>query len=175
MADYMSKQIRWALVALALVFFVPLAVSVGWHPLWVMGHDAWSVRHWVAAPAQLLSCKLAFPHNAKTVVEVQAQYSYQWQQKSYTGQRVSLAVASADGFGSWQRDTYNQLKTAEVAQQNITIWLDPAQPESSVIFRSLRTEMLLFHGLCAGVLSLLAAACVWIAMRPDKRQRRQKR
>jgi hypothetical protein len=157
-----SSKYRWVWLALCLAFFVPLSISLGWQPLWLMGQDTYRARHWVAVPAQVKSSALVAPREAKVAKEVQATYQYTWKEVRYTGQRIGFGVASADGFGSWQRDTYDQLKNAELSGESISVWIDPEQPSDSVIQRQPRIELLVFHGLCALVLTLLAGLSLWL-------------
>jgi hypothetical protein len=177
-----SQKFRWVLSALAAAFFLPLAIAVGWWPLWVIGKDAYDTRDWVQAPAQVRAATLAFPQNAKTStghanssIEAQAIYEYEWKQKRYTGQRIGIGFSSSDSFGTWQRDTYDRLKNAEISGQPIRIWVNPMDPNQSVIDRHPRSEMLMFHGLCALLLTLLFALCIWLYLRLAEHKKRTKK
>jgi hypothetical protein len=166
-----SSKFRWGLLLVSLAFLLPLAVVVGWKPLWMMSHGAFQARHWVSVPARILSAELASPQHARVVMEVRARYEYEWKQTRYTGDRISMATQSADGFGTWQRDMYQSLKDAEIAGKPVPLWVNPEQPQQSVIQREPRTELLIFHGLCAFVLTLLTGLGVWGFVRLGRSRR----
>jgi Protein of unknown function (DUF3592) len=156
-----SSKLRWGLLLISLGVFLPLTIFVGWLPLWMLGYGAFQTRHWTPVQARIVSAELVSPERARVAKEVRARYEYEWKQIRYTGERISMATQSADGFGEWQRDMYTALKDAEIAGKPVSIWVNPEQPQQSVIQREPRPELLVFHGLSAFALTLITGLGIW--------------
>ena len=76
-----------------------------------------------------------------------AEYAYQYGGKQYTGRRVSLY--GSDNVGSFQQDVYRQLSEYRKSGRPFRCYVDPQQPDESILFRDLRWEMIGFQSIFA--------------------------
>jgi hypothetical protein len=145
MASTPAKPKRTGSVALML-FALPFA-GVG------VGAGVWGARDliewqrmgdWTAVPAQLVSVELE-EHDGddSTTYETTATYRYEYAGQELVGTRVAIGTG-ADNIGSFQRDLYWQLRTAQGNGSPVTAYVDPQNPAAAVLNRELRYGMLLF-------------------------------
>ena len=155
-----------ALMLFGAVFFGfgMLALSLGAIPP-VLNY--FSMKSWVAAEAVVLSTDLETHQGSdSTTYKVVAQYQYQYRGLDYVGDRVGLSTGS-DNIGNWHRDTYNRLK----ANPSITIWVNPDNPEQSIIDRNIRWGTFLFSLLLAvlfGGIGLVILIFGWFSRKKVK-------
>ena len=99
---------------------------------------------WTVVPAriltvQLLGCAL----EVDGAHQVLCTYEYQIGGRTYRGARVGLHEQS-DSIGSWHQDTYRALKGALDNNRPVTCCVDPADPNKSILVRTLRIDLLMF-------------------------------
>ncbi|MEN6557732.1 MAG: DUF3592 domain-containing protein [Thermoguttaceae bacterium] len=146
--------------------------------------DFAKTREWQEVPATIVRADLkshSDSHN-RTTYEAVAEYRYTVNSRTYTGHRVSL-MSGSDNVGSFQRDAYRTLKQHVKSGRPFRCFVNPAQPEQSVLFRDLRWDMVLFRTVFATVFGSggfgLLAAAFWMrrcakrdaaaaAQRPDQ-------
>jgi hypothetical protein len=107
---------------------------------------AWSARHWVATPIEVVDAGLYHSEagdNGTTVGEAHATYRYRFGRFTYGGNRIGVHLEAADNMDGWQRSWARRL--AAHPDPPVTAWVDPAHPENAVLDRSLRWSLLLFH------------------------------
>jgi len=104
-------------------------------------------RSWEPINAQLLE------HNLKTnrsddgtTYTATARYTYEYRGDSYTSNKVGFSQGS-DNIGSYHQDINTRLYNIKRNGQPLTVWVNPNNPNESVIDRSLRWGMLLFSSL----------------------------
>jgi len=149
---------RIFMVLFALPFF-----SIGVWMVWSIGstfHDAWSMRAWAAVPARVLEGGYETRSGDDSdTYEAYARYAYRYDGRNYEGSRVGLSTG-ADNLGDYQVDTGRMLGSAAAGNRTITVFVDPAAPERSVIDRTVRWGLvgfksifvLLFGGFGLGLL-----------------------
>jgi hypothetical protein len=101
---------------------------------------------WTAVPATLLTVVLEEHDGDDSMTyEATATYSYEYAGQDYTGTRVAIG-SGADNVGSFQRDLYWQLRTAQERGAPTVAYVDPQNPASAVLNRDLRYGLVLFKG-----------------------------
>lgn len=142
----MSKQLIYARL-LALLISTPfLGIGIG-------------MLHMLAGPAlyDWHQMKAWLPVNAEVVdggyevVEGEdsdtyrafANYTYEYQGIRYRGTRASISSGS-DNIGDFQQQLGRQLAQAKRSGIPMQIWVNPADPQQSIVNRDLRLEMLTF-------------------------------
>ena len=134
------------LVLFGLVFFL-----AGCFPGFLVGKSLWQwqqAKSWVSVPATIESVDLQVHHDDSggTTYSVDAGYSYDFEGRRYSSQRVGLHGGS-DSFESYHRDLYQRLSRARNQNQPVPVWVDPEDPGDALIDRELRWGMLGFLGL----------------------------
>lgn len=100
-----------------------------------------AMRSWEEIPSIILSTGLETSTDEDgTTFRVAATYSYVYQGRAYTGKRVSIDE-NYDNVGSYHRRMYARLLRTRVSAENATCYVDPKHPESSVLDRHLRWEL----------------------------------
>lgn len=125
--------------------------------LFMGGCNAWTVtRHhaaqkWVEMPAVIQTAKLErHESDDSTTYKAVATYTYELAGRQYTGDRVSLHSGS-DNIGDFQRDAYTELKRHLDAGTPFRCYVNPNDPQESVLYRHLRWEMMLVFAVFAAV------------------------
>ena len=104
----------------ALPFF-----GVGVWMFWSIGanfHDAWRMQGWHPVPAQLTAAGYETRSGDDSdTYEAYASYSYRYEGRAYTGNRVGLA-GGGDNIGRYQTDMGNRLSRMHSRSEPITVW-----------------------------------------------------
>ena len=116
---------------------------------------------WETAEAVVLSSYVGVPHQRQYVVR--AEYEYIWQERKYKGQRVFF-----DEMVGVRKAYYYQvsrdLLRHKTSENPLTIWLDPDEPQNSVIYPEVRWDKfagnLLFFVIWAAISAGLAGAVI---------------
>ncbi len=121
-------------------------------------YHAVEARNWVATPATITATELETHRgdDADTYL-VTAEYHYQFNGQSYTGERVGFGKGS-DNIGSFHEDAHRELSRYQSRQQVFTAWVNPDDPGEAVLYRNIRwllfafqmIFMLIFSGAGAG-------------------------
>lgn len=101
-------------------------------------YDYWQVQGWQAVSAELLDTALdSHQSDNTTTYSVSARYRYRWQGRDYIGERVGIDTGS-DNIGNWHKQHYFRLQRALDTGRRITVWVNPAAPQQSLIDRQMR-------------------------------------
>ena len=146
----------------ALPFF-----AVGVWMLWSISstlYDAWQMDSWVQVPATLTTGGYrTHSGDDSDTYEAYARYSYQFDGRSYRGDRVSLS-GGGDNIGDYQRDIGRNLQRA--IGDDILIYVDPDKPADAIIDRGVRWGLLGFKSIFLfvfGGVGLAAIILIWRA------------
>lgn len=130
----------------ASLFALPFA-GVGVWMLWSVGstlHDAWQMRDWVQVEARLISGGFeTHSGDDSDTYEAYAEYRYSYAGRTYAGHRVGIA-SGGDNIGDYQQDIGRNLAAAYSRGEAIFVYVDPAEPSSSVIDRGVRWGLIGF-------------------------------
>ncbi|QDT36153.1 DUF3592 domain-containing protein [Stratiformator vulcanicus] len=79
-----------------------------------------------------------------TTYQVVAEYDYEVLGREYHGDRVTV-FSGSDNVGRFHEELHERLKPHLNSDQPTTAYFDPADPTASVLDRTLRWEMIIFH------------------------------
>lgn len=129
-----------------------------------MASQWWQARSWAEVPARILSADLnASQDDDSTTYSVVAEYTYEYDGRTYTSQRVSTSFGS-DNIGSFHQDKYNELRPYAGTDQMFRCFVNPAEPSEALLFRDLRWGMLAFMGVFAGAFGLVGYGLMFVAV-----------
>ncbi|MEQ8846995.1 DUF3592 domain-containing protein [Botrimarina sp.] len=130
----------------AALFALPFAAVAAWMA-WSLAATVWTYydsQSWRRADAEVVSTELLRTSTDGGVsYRVEAEYRYEVDGQTYTGDRVSLA--SAFESDSFARRLHERLESAKAAGKTVTVWVDPESPERALIDRDLRWRVVVFH------------------------------
>ncbi len=146
------------LVLLFSLPFLGVGVWMGWSIANIF-LDAAEMRSWQPVEATLSSAGYTTSRGDSDTWEAYAEYYYDYDGRPYVGMRVTIDSGS-DNIGSYQRDMGNYLSGALSRGEPITVWVDPDDPQDSIIDRDVRWAIvgfksifvLLFGGFGLGML-----------------------
>ncbi len=130
-----------------ILFALPFA-AVGLWMAFLISSSLWSagaMQQWQPVPATILDVELQQHKSSSTVT---AKYRYEWNGRSYSGERVGID-SSGDNIGNWHDRLYDELRQQQLNGETRTAWVNPGAPEQAVLDRSLRLEKLGFYLLFA--------------------------
>ena len=163
-----SKQLAGGCLMLFALPFLAVGLGMG-------GCNAWTVakhraaRNWVEVPATIETAELKENRSDDgTSYKAVATYTYQFAGRQYTGDQVSLHSGS-DNVGRFQRYAYAELKRHRDTGQPFHCYVDPDDPQESVLYRNLRWEMLLMFAVFAAVFGSVGVA-VFVAAWAQRRR-----
>ena len=129
----------------ALPFF-----GVGVWMTWSIGSDLtdfFQMKSWEPQQAQLQSAGYeSFSGDDSNTYEAYARYTYQYGGQTYTNESVGIA-SGADNIGDYQTDTGNRLSSAMNHGESIVVYVNPLDPQDSIIDRSPRWGLLGFKSI----------------------------
>lgn len=129
----------------ALPFF-----SVGVWMLWSVGAtlaDAWEIRSWQTVQATIISGGYETHRGDDSdSYEAYADYRYSYDGRQFHSSRVALS-SGADNIGSYQEDMGRWLRHAQSNGSPITVYVDPENPGSAIIDRSIRWGLIGFKSI----------------------------
>jgi hypothetical protein len=153
-----SPTSGWILL-FGLVFFL-VGLLMSW--IYFSGYiKYWAAASWEEVPCWIESAKLETKHHESTGYKATATYRYRYRGHLYEGNQVSLG-SGFDNIGSFQLrisqelqryannpgakpDAFSRLES----QKAFRCFVNPAKPESAVLYRSLRWEMQAFLAIFA--------------------------
>ncbi|QQL45305.1 DUF3592 domain-containing protein [Sulfuriroseicoccus oceanibius] len=126
-------------------------MGLGVKSLWI----GLAAADWPETQATLQRVELETHHGDDSVsYEVVAEYSYRWDGREYTNDRVGLTTGG-DNFGDWQQRTYRELDGALRAGETVPCYVDPENPGDALLKRELRPRALMFYFMFGGVFALI--------------------
>ena len=103
-----------------------------------------SMQTWEEVPAIIQSAELEVHHgDDSTTYNVKASYRYEWDGHSYRGDRVAINTSN-DNIGNFYERVHQELEQYEGTDQPFRCYVNPKNPEESVLYRNLRVELLGF-------------------------------
>lgn len=127
--------------------------------------DAIRMQDWVQVPAEIVSLDLKTnTSDDGATYKAVARFSYDYNGRRYTGDRVGIADGGSDNVGDWQRDTHARLK----GQDQVRLWVNPGNPSESVFDRELRWGLLGFKLIFVMVFGGVGAVLLWYFTRTPK-------
>ena len=133
----------WSMVIFGLPF---AAVGVGFLLLSVIPtlYDWSRMLLWEATSAEVLNANLeSHTGDDSTTYRAVARYKYHYAGQHYINDRVAISTRS-DNVGSFQQQLGSRLRSAFNNNRPITVWVNPNDPQESIIDRSLRVGLLIF-------------------------------
>lgn len=107
-------------------------------------------RNWIETPAKVIHYELAegasslslslAAREEDTTEYINAEYSYAYNGKNFTGKRVDFTNNHADNFSQDRRARQMRI----LAKGDIVVYVNPERPEEAVVDRSLPAERMLF-------------------------------
>ena len=130
--------LSFAVVGLGVAFMNGLML---WH--WAEAHD------WDELPARVLHVELEeHEGDDSTTYKVVAHYEYQYEGRTYQGERVGFGTG-ADNIGSFHQDKYRELESFRSQGRPFRCFVDPDNPSRSVLYREMRWGLFSLMGLFA--------------------------
>ena len=133
----------------ATLFALPF-FGIGVWMLWSVSnvfYDVWDMQDWQPVEARLLSAGYnTHSGDDSNTYEAHASYTYTLFAQSFTGDRVSIS-SGADNIGDYQQDTGRQLSAAKSRGDGIIVWVNPDNPSSAIIDRTLRWGLIGFKSI----------------------------
>lgn len=131
----MKKLVHTFTSLLMALAFVVVLGGIGAIASYITGatlHDGMRARQWVGVKA-----------NVESVGEGTVLYSYTFNERRYTGDRLGPSVfRGTDNVGDWQEQTKARLGKARSSGQPITVWVNPEKPSESMVHREIRWNLL---------------------------------
>jgi hypothetical protein len=109
--------------------------------------DHLAMRNWEEVPAQIVQADLDVNHDEDgSTYKATAQYVYTCGGRQYAGSRVS-PYSGSDNIGSFQKNAHRELSRHQKSGEPFRCFVDPDNPQESVLYRDLRWEMVGFYTL----------------------------
>lgn len=124
--------------------FLAVGLTVGLVPMVKTIQDWSQMRGWERVPARVQFTDLIVKHSDTTTYRVVARYEYDYQGQRYVGERVGLDAAGSDNIGTWHQDMHAQLRAAQ-DRGGFMVWVNPANPDESVVDRDIRWGLFVFR------------------------------
>jgi len=141
----LSGKIQVTLFALIFaIAFTAGGVAAGVLPMYKQLSGWWKASSYVPVSARVLSAELETHGGESTTYRTRAEFSYQYQGQSYLSHRINLFEGGHDNVGSYQEDIYRELRQARDNFSQVTLWINPRQPDQAVYDRTIRWKMILF-------------------------------
>jgi len=99
-----------------------------------------ATNDWVNTPATIIHLELEKGETQKVV----GKYRYTFGGKQYTSDRIALDTSS-DNISNFHNELYQRLKKGFDADQPVTCYVNPSDPSSAMLDRTLRSELVVFH------------------------------
>ncbi len=131
------------------IFALPF-FGIGVWMLWSVSttlYQATQMKDWAAVEASVLRGGYETHRGDDSdTYEAYAEYSYSYGGQRYSGQRVSLSVGG-DNISEYQRDIGRDLRTAAAGGKAILVYVDPEEPQYSIIDRDIRWALIGFKSI----------------------------
>lgn len=128
-------------------------------------YEGWQMRSWIPVDATVLQARLnSHRSDNSTTYNVTTQYRYSWQGQNYAGNRVGISSGS-DNVGNWHQQQYQRLRSAQDNNSTLTIWLNPASPEETVVDRNIRWGLLAFKSIFVAIFGGVGITIIVLSLR----------
>lgn len=133
----------------------------------------WRSGELVAVQATVDKLELHEHHGDSTTWQAEAEFSYQYNGKSYRSKRINIAGDSSDNLSDYHQQIHRALMQARSSQQSVTVWMDPQEPAYAVYDRQVRLNRLMFLIPFATLFPLVGIggfAALWFIWWPQKKE-----
>lgn len=130
-----------------LLFCIPFAgVGTGMGYATISCLIKWqNMKSWEKVPAFIQQTNLDVNSDSdSTTYKVTATYTYAYNDKSYTSNKVTMHIGS-DNIGSFHKKTYDELSRYKESGEPFRCYVNPDNPSESILFRKPRLEKLGFY------------------------------
>ncbi|GAA4350560.1 DUF3592 domain-containing protein [Kangiella taiwanensis] len=108
--------------------------------------NVWRAQDWSQVDAEAISLnQVTSTNDGSTTYGVQGTYRYHFNGKDYQSEQISF-YSGTDNIGDYQQQLYSKLNRAR-NQQRLTAFVNPENPEESVLDRTMRWGMLGFYSI----------------------------
>ena len=148
--------------------FAAVSVFMAWRLLSML-LLASAASNWIDTPATITHLELEQGDETQKIV---GSYQYVYEGQRYTNDRIGLDTGS-DNIGEYHWEFYRKLKTSFNANQPVTCYVNPSDPANSLLDRSLRPELVVFHFpfiLCFGLAGFGIVIGAIVFYRHDKKR-----
>lgn len=127
------------------------------------------MQKWQPVPATLLWAELKVSRgDDNDSYQALARYQYRIAGEQHTGERVGI-MSGSDNVGHWQQQKASQL-TRNIGQV-ITVFVDPDNVSSAVIFRDMRWELVGFKMIFVVVFGGVGVGILWAGLLGARKQK----
>ncbi len=139
-----TKQLSGGCAVLFGLPFILAGLAVGAFLYFPAISSWWSSRSWVEVPCWIETAELKASHGNKggTTYRAEASYRYEFDRRSYHGDEVSF-FSGSDNMGDFQERAFQQLQSVKGKKRPFLCFVNPSNPEQTVLFRDLRWGLLL--------------------------------
>ncbi|MFZ2281402.1 MAG: DUF3592 domain-containing protein [Prosthecobacter sp.] len=139
-----TKQLTGGCAVLFGLPFILAGLAVGVFLYFPAISSWWASRSWVEVPCWIETAELKTSSGNKggTTYRVEASYRYEFGRRSYHGDEVSF-FGGSDNMGDFQKQAFQQLQSAKGKKRPFRCFVNPSNPEQTVLFRDLRWGLLL--------------------------------
>jgi hypothetical protein len=103
-----------------------------------------AMQRWVQTPAVITRADLETQAGEGLTYTAVAEYQYEFGGQQHHGSRVGLSRGS-DNVGNFHQRVHAELKAHQTNGQPFRCFVNPAQPDQSILYRDLRWEMIAFY------------------------------
>lgn len=131
------------------LFTLPLFGVGVWMLFAISGQmmESWQMQSWVPVQAYLKDAGYeTYPGDDASTYEAFATYTYQYRGQEYANDRVAIA-GGADNIGDYQTDLGRRLSTVWSRGEQIRVYVNPENPNDSIIDRELRWGLMGFKAI----------------------------
>jgi len=142
---------RFGFLILFALPFTAVGVGAGvWLFSGILEH--WKMRSWEERPATIVRAELETHRGRKggATYRATAEYTYHYQGRQYTGNRVSIN-GGRDNVGSFHQDVHRQLSEHQKSSSPFRCYVNSERPAEAILFRDLRWSMVGFQMIFATV------------------------
>lgn len=130
--------------------------------------DWQAMKSWTPVQAELLTFELAAStSDNSTSYTVHARYRYDYAANTFENDRVAV-MDGRDNIGSYWQDLAARLEADYADGRPVTVYVDPAEPQHSVIDRELRLSQFALLGLFAMVFASVGIVLVIAGLLPAR-------
>ncbi len=137
--------------------------------------DWQEMKTWVPVQANIINVKLDSSHGDKgTTYSVNATYIYTYKGGRYQNNRVTISGGS-DNVGDYHQIMYRKLKKLFKDEEPVRVWLDPNNPQNSIVDREMRWGLFAFMGIFVGVFGGVGFVIILVSIFSGKKDKNFKR
>ena len=133
---YLSRKVKERISAgVAALAFLLLFGGVGFLAIYAIAgtlYTGWRTSSWVATPATITHVDTG-----------QVAYSYEWQERRYTGDRAgTFVLGGSSGVDDWDDRMEELISKARSEERPVSVFVNPSNPAESILNREIRWKLL---------------------------------